>query len=193
MKNKDKQITFSDVQYPKYNTAIIVVGGVGTDKQSVIDKLSGDWAILNDETEKTIREEIRKADPEKKPNIVITDWVEDVSDFINCTFVLTHIKGYEVIDIHLVWKIEDVQVAMEQKPISEDKSMSDALIKSSYYMIDKLCNDINEGILSLDQKFDGDIWYIEDDSEILIKRSGHQLTSIKKDAPSDIADFTPKA
>ena len=179
MKNKDKQITFSDVQYPKYNTAIIVVGGVGTDKQSVINKLSGEWAILNDETEKTIREEIREADPEKKPNIVITDWVEDISDFINCTFVLTYKMGYDVINIHLVWKIEDVQVAMEQKPISEDKGMSDAVIKSSYYMIDKLCNDIIEGKLSLEKNFDGDIWYIEDDSEILIKNSGHQSTSIK--------------
>lgn len=36
MKKKDKQITFGRVRYPKYINAVMLLGGLGTDKKSVI-------------------------------------------------------------------------------------------------------------------------------------------------------------
>ena len=232
MKKESKPITFAGEQYPRYNHAVIIVGGIGSDKKSVINDLMSiegevyslekkvEYVLRNDSIKKRILKNkgvdldkfdqsnpIEKAelyyyverfgyesnsmspvesvsppkiDPERIPNCIIQDSVEDTIDFYNETRGLNRWSDYDKKDIHLVWVINDLEEVVKQYLANANKNISDALIRSSFHSITRLMKQILNGSMALSDYMDGDIWLVFDkDTIVHFKKSGSPIDKSK--------------
>ena len=169
-----KEKRFIDIRKPKTNTAIILVGGMGVDTKGFSESVFSDCHIYDDVNERSFDIDIRKRDSDNKPNIVIVDWVKDGIDFINCISWLKRME-YVPENIHLVWIKGDVENALKQN----HGIHTDDVVRESYDLLVKLFADIRSGAIPLEGRFDGDVWFVDGDSDTRVKTSGVSIdTSI---------------
>ena len=98
---------------------------------------------------------ILRADPKRKPNLIFDVTLKDLEKFTKIVSNVTNL-GYERQDIHIVWVVNDIQVAQSQNA-SRDRMVAPEILVNTHRGVSSTMNDIVGMGRSLRKYMDGDI------------------------------------
>jgi hypothetical protein len=153
------------------------------------------------------------ADPERKPNIIFDVTLKDLRKLEKITNQVSNI-GYDRKNIHIVWVINDIEVAIDQNAKRSRVVPLEILVNTHRGVSNTMMDVINMG-KTLKKYMDGDIVfafnkvgidsnlrksnsggkYLEDSNFFYIKKAGGPILSldkISKDVRSKISSYVPK-
>jgi DNA-binding Lrp family transcriptional regulator len=149
------------------------------DKVSKLHEIIGDALNLDDRRLQAFYASVLSADPERKPNIIFDVTLKDLRKLEKLTRQASSL-GYDKKNIHIVWVVNDIEVALDQNASRDRVVRADILVNTHRGAAAKLADGINMG-KSLDTYMDGDIVFafnkIKVDSEL--KKSGRGGDYIK--------------
>lgn len=156
---------------------------------------------------------IFSSDPERKPNIIFDVTLKDLRKLENLS-TSAKMLGYDTKKIHIVWVINDIEVAIAQNE-KRSRTVPQEILVNTHRGVSQTMRDIVGMGDSLARYMDGDIIFAFNngkvDTEIntskaggkyviksnyfRIKRAGHPVMSvenIKKEFGAKIASYVPK-
>lgn len=166
---------------------------------------------IPDKRQEVLYASIMKEVPERKPNILFDVTLKNITKLNNLTANLTQI-GYKRENIHIVWVINDIKVALEQNRERERVVADDILLdthegvsltmKKLVDMGDAIKQYMDGTIALVFNKRGEDIFmkksdnggsYIEEASYVIIKKPGKEVDLTKLNSVVDkIREYTPK-
>jgi len=173
----------------------------------------GDELGIDDRKMANLYTSIMTADPKRKPNIIFDVTLKDLRKLEKITRD-TRALGYDPLNIHIVWVINDVEVAKKQNAKRDRFVPVDILVNTHRGAANTMGDILNMG-KKLSKYMNGDIVFafnqVGVDSEIVkgkgggmsvveaeyfyVKRSGQAPTPVKKlekDIRSKIQGYVPK-
>jgi hypothetical protein len=142
------------------------------DKVSKLHEIIGDALDLDNRRLQALYTSILSADPERKPNIIFDVTLKDLRKLEKLTRQASSL-GYDKKNIHIVWVVNDIEVALDQNASRDRVVRADILINTHRGAAATMADVINMG-KDLDTYMDGDIVFafnkIKVDSEL--KKSG---------------------
>ena len=172
-----------------------------------------DYLKLDTKREKQLFMSILASDPERMPNIIFDVTLKDLRKLEKITRQVSNI-GYDKSNIHIVWVVNDIEVAQAQN-VKRDRTVpAEILINTHRGASNTMFDIINMG-KSLNKYMDGDIVfafnkvgvdsnlvtskqggkYISDSNYVYVKRKGQPVTSVdklSKDLRAKVASYVPK-
>lgn len=149
------------------------------DKVTKLHEIIGDALDLDNRRLRALYTSILSADPERKPNIIFDVTLKDLRKLEKLTRQASSL-GYDKKNIHIVWVVNDIEVALDQNASRDRVVRTDILINTHRGAASTMADIINMG-KSLDTYMDGDIVFafnkIKIDSEL--KKSGRGGDYIK--------------
>lgn len=149
------------------------------DKVSQLHEIIGDVLDLDDRRLRALYTSILSADPERKPNIIFDVTLKDLRKLEKLTRQAS-VLGYDKKNIHIVWVVNDIEVALDQNASRDRVVRADILINTHRGAASTMADIINMG-KSLDTYMDGDIVFafnkVKVDSDL--KKSGRGGDYIK--------------
>jgi hypothetical protein len=178
-----------------------------------LHSIIGDYLKIDSKREKALYASIITADPERKPNIIFDVTLKDLPKLEKITREASML-GYDKENIHIVWVVNDVEVAQAQNLKRARTVPSEILVNTHRGAANTMADIINMGN-SLKRYMDGDIVfafnkvgvdasldksgkggsYIKDANYFYVKRKGKAPTSVDKldaDIRNKIKDYVPK-
>ena len=175
--------------------------------------IMGDHLKLDSRREKSLYTSILAADPERKPNIIFDVTLKDLRKLEKIARE-ANMLGYDKKNIHIVWVVNDIEVAQQQNKARARTVPSEILINTHRGAANTMGDIINMGN-SLKKYMDGDIVfafnkvgvdatldksgkggsYVKDANYFYVKRQGKAPTSVDqldKDIRRKIASYVPK-
>lgn len=173
----------------------------------------GDYLNLDSKVKKAMYTSIFAADPERKPNIIFDVTLKDLQKLEKITRQVS-LLGYKKQNIHIVWVINDIEVAQVQNK-ARDRAVPAEILLNTHRGAANTMGDIMSMGTSLKRYMDGDIVfafnkvgidanlarsgkggsYIKDANYFYVKRAGERPVSIDKleaDVRRKIARYVPK-
>lgn len=166
---------------------------------------------IPDKRQAVLYASIMKEVPERKPNILFDVTLKNITKLNNLTADLTRI-GYKKENIHIVWVVNDIKVALEQNR-ERERVVADDILLDTHEGVSLTMKKLVDMGDSLKQYMDGtialvfnkrgeDIFlkksanggsYIEDASYVIIKKPGKEVDLTKLNSVVDkIREYTPK-
>jgi len=153
---------------------------------------------LDDKKKETMFTSILIAAPDRKPNIIFDTTLASISKLANLTRSLAKI-GYDSKNIHIVWVVNDIEVAKIQN-LKRSRTVPTEILVNTHRGVSQTMNDILSMGKDLSKYMDGDIvfafnkvnvdatlaksaaggHYIKDAAFFYVKKSGHLVTSPDK-------------
>jgi hypothetical protein len=156
---------------------------------------------------------ILTADPGRKPNLIFDVTLKDLQKLAKITSNVTDL-GYKKEDIHIVWVVNDIEIAQKQNK-ERDRMVAPEILINTHRGVSSTMNDIVKMGSKLKNYMDGDIVFafnkIGVDSSVLkskrggmvidkanyvyVKRRGKPVSSIKslsKSLKDKINSYVPK-
>lgn len=176
-----------------------------------LHSLLSDMKIL-DKEKRVLYTSILSGDPKSKPNIIFDVTLKDITKLNNLTADVLRL-GYNKQNIHIVWVVNDVKVAIEQNKSRERVIPEDILVdthegasltmKKIIDMGDNLSKYMDGSIIMVFNKKGVDIEmktsdnggsYISRANYVVIKKPGSpvDLKQITSDVLNKIREYTPK-
>ena len=169
---------------------------------------------LDTRKQKVLMRGILGAAPDRKPNLIFDTTLKDLQKLGNLSRMLTNV-GYEKRNIHIVWVVNDIEVAQAQNAKRARRVPSEILINTHRGAANTMGDIINMGN-KLKKYMDGDIVFafnkIGVDSELKVsgndgsflkdakyfyaKKAGKAATPVaqmQKDIVAKISRYVPKA
>ena len=204
---------------PKLNAKVMKQSGISLkdislknpDNVSVVHKLIKDLNI-EDKRNKALFASILGAAPDRKPNIIFDVTLKDISK-LNEIVMDTAELGYDKENIHIVWVVNDVRVAMDQnmdrdRVVPEDilvgthegaaltmKKIAEFGSKIKKYMDGSIVFAFNKkGVDSTVKTSGNGGLYVVDSKYTTVKEAGKpiNLKKLTKKITAKIASYTPK-
>lgn len=180
---------------------------------SKLHEIIGDYLGLDDKKTKVFYTSILSADPERKPNIIFDVTLKDLRKLEKLTRQVKQL-GYANENIHLVWVVNDIEVAIKQNA-SRDRTVPVEILVNTHRGASQTMLDIINMGKELKKYMDGDIvfafnkvgvdssiaksgrggQYIKDANYFYVKRKGKDVVSqenLGKDLKHKIASYVPK-
>jgi hypothetical protein len=175
--------------------------------------IMGDYLNLDSKVKKAMYTSIFAADPDRKPNIIFDVTLKDLQKLEKITRDASNL-GYDRKNIHIVWVINDIEVAQAQNKSRARTVPSEILVNTHRGAANTMGDILNMG-KSLKRYMDGDIVfafnkvgvdanlaisgkggsYIKDANYFYVKKQGKAPTSVDKleaDIRRKISGYVPK-
>lgn len=175
--------------------------------------IMGDYLKLDSKVKKAMYTSIFAADPERKPNIIFDVTLKDLQKLEKITRDASML-GYDKKNIHIVWVVNDIEVAQAQNKARARTVPSEILVNTHRGAANTMGDILNMG-KSLKRYMDGDIVfafnkvgvdanlaksgkggsYIKDANYFYVKRKGKTPIAVDKmeaDVRRKIASYVPK-
>ena len=175
--------------------------------------IMGDYLNLDSKVKKAMYTSIFAADPDRKPNIIFDVTLKDLQKLEKITRDASNL-GYDKKNIHIVWVINDIEVAKSQNLKRSRTVPSEILVNTHRGAANTMGDILNMG-KSLKRYMDGDIVfafnkvgvdanlaksgkggsYIKDANYFYVKKQGKAPTSVDKleaDIRRKISGYVPK-
>ena len=182
------------------------------DNVSRLHSIIADYLELDSKREKSVFNSIMTADPKELPNIIFDVTLKDLRKLDKITRQVIEV-GYKKINIHIVWVVNDIEVAKAQNLERDRRVPAEILINTHRGASNTMFDIINMGKM-LDDYMDGDIVfafnkvgvdtelvtskfggkYIKDANYFYVKRRGKPVMSVdqlSKDLRAKIASYVP--
>lgn len=183
------------------------------DNVAKLHEIIGDYLNLDDKRMKVVYTSILSADPERKPNLIFDVTLKDLRKLEKLTRQVKQL-GYANTNIHLVWVVNDIEVAKAQNAKRDRTVPVEILVNTHRGASQTMLDIINMG-KQLKTYLDGDIvfafnkvgvdsslvksgrggQYIKDANYFYVKRKGQDVVSqanLSKDLRYKIASYVPK-
>lgn len=145
---------------------------------SLLHGIIGDELKLPDKEKRAFFASIMAADPERKPNIIFDVTLKTLQKFDNLASNVTRL-GYDKKNIHLVWIINDIEVALKQNA-ERDRFVKPEILINTHVGAQQTVADI----IKLGDKISS---YIDGDIVFAFNKVGVDTSYIK--SPKQSADF----
>jgi len=178
-----------------------------------LHSIMGDYLNLDKRREKALYTSILAADPERKPNIIFDVTLKDLPKLEKIAREAAML-GYDKKNIHIVWVVNDIEVAQQQNKARARTVPSEILVNTHRGAANTMGDIINMGT-RLKKYMDGDIVfafnkvgvdaslaksgkggsYVKDANYFYVKKQGKAPTSVDqldKDIRRKIASYVPK-
>lgn len=175
--------------------------------------IMGDYLKLDSRVKKSLYTSIFAADPERKPNIIFDVTLKDLQKLEKITRDASNL-GYDKKNIHIVWVVNDIEVAQQQNKARARTVPSEILVNTHRGAANTMGDILNMG-KSLKRYMDGDIVfafnkvgvdanlaksgkggsYIKDANYFYVKRKGKAPVAVDKleaDVRRKISSYVPK-
>ena len=169
---------------------------------------------LDTRKQKVLMRGILGAAPDRKPNLIFDTTLKDLQKLGNLSRMLTNV-GYEKRNIHIVWVVNDIEVAKAQN-LTRDRTVPAEILINTHRGASQTMADIVNMGKTLKRYMDGDIVFafnkIGVDSELKVsgndgsflqdakyfyaKKAGKPATPVakmQKDIVAKISRYVPKA
>jgi hypothetical protein len=169
---------------------------------------------LDTRKQKVLMRGILGAAPDRKPNLIFDTTLKDLQKLGNLSRMLTNV-GYEKRNIHIVWVVNDIEVAKAQN-LTRDRTVPAEILVNTHRGASQTMADIVNMGKTLKRYMDGDIVFafnkIGVDSELKVsgndgsflkdakyfyaKKAGKAATPVaqmQKDIVAKISRYVPKA
>jgi len=184
-----------------------------SDNVAKLHGILGDYLKLDDNRMKALYTSILSAHPDRKPNIIFDVTLKDLRKLQNISRDVLGL-GYARKNVHIVWVVNDVEVAIDQNAKRSRKVPVEILVNTHRGAANTMGDILNMG-KGLTKYMDGDIVFafnkVGVDSEVAksgkggmivvdanyfyVKRSGKPVTPVKKlekDIRAKIQSYVPK-
>ena len=175
--------------------------------------IMGDYLKLDSKVKKAMYTSIFAADPDRKPNIIFDVTLKDLRKLEKITREAANL-GYDKKNIHIVWVVNDIEVAKSQNQKRDRVVPSEILVNTHRGAANTMGDILNMG-KSLKRYMDGDIVfafnkvgvdanlaksgkggsYIKDANYFYVKKQGKAPTSVDKleaDIRRKISGYVPR-
>ena len=180
---------------------------------SKLHGIIGDFLKLDSRVNKSLYTGIMTAAPDRKPNIIFDVTLKDLQKLQNITRQAAQL-GYDKKNIHIVWVVNDIEVAKKQN-LSRSRTVPTEILVNTHRGAANTMGDIINMGKSLQRYMDGDIVfafnkvgvdadlaksgkggsYVKDANYFYVKRKGKAPVSVKDledDIKRKIASYVPK-
>jgi len=180
---------------------------------SKLHGIIGDFLKLDSRVNKSLYTGIMTAAPDRKPNIIFDVTLKDLQKLQNTTRQVGQL-GYKKENIHIVWVINDIEVAKKQN-LSRSRTVPTEILINTHRGAANTMGDIINMGKSLQKYMDGDIVfafnkvgvdatlaksgkggsYVKDANYFYVKRKGKAPVSVNEleaDIKRKIASYVPK-
>ena len=134
-----------------------------------LHQIIGDYLDLDNKRLKALYTSIMTADPERKPNIIFDVTLKDLQKLEKITRQASSL-GYDKSNIHIVWVVNDVEVAKAQN-LKRDRTVPAEILVNTHRGASNTMNDIVNMGKRLKKYMDGDIVFafnkVDVDSEVV--------------------------
>lgn len=178
-----------------------------------LHQIIGDYLKLDSRRLKTLYTSIMTADPERKPNIIFDVTLKDLQKLEKLTRQVSSI-GYEKENIHIVWVVNDIEVAKAQN-LARSRTVPTEILINTHRGASQTMGDIVNMGTGLRKYMDGDIafafnkvgvdtdvvksgkggMYIKDANYFYVKRKGKPpipVDKLEKSLRMKIKSYVPK-
>ena len=168
---------------------------------------------LDTRKQKVLMRGILGAAPDRKPNLIFDTTLKDLQKLGNLSRMLTNV-GYEKRNIHIVWVVNDIEVAKAQN-LTRDRTVPAEILVNTHRGASQTMADIVNMGKTLKRYMDGDIVfafnkvgvdanlatsgkggsYVKDANYFYVKKQGKAPTSVDqldKDIRRKIKGYVPK-
>lgn len=145
---------------------------------SLLHGIIGDELKLPDKEKQAFFSSIMTADPERKPNVIFDVTLKSLQKFDNLISNVTRL-GYDKKNIHLVWIINDIEIALKQNA-ERDRFVKPEILINTHVGAQQTVADVIKLGNKLKSYMDGDIVFA-------FNKVGVDTTYIK--SPKQSADF----
>lgn len=145
---------------------------------SLLHGIIGDELKLPDKEKRAFFSSIMTADPERKPNVIFDVTLKSLQKFDNLISNVTRL-GYDKKNIHLVWIINDIEIALKQNA-ERDRFVKPEILINTHVGAQQTVADI----IKLGDKISS---YMDGDIVFAFNKVGVDTTYIK--SPKQSADF----
>jgi len=183
------------------------------DNVSKMHEIIGDYLKLDKRVNKTLYRGIIAAAPDRKPNVIFDVTLKDLQKLQNITRQVSQL-GYKKENIHIVWVVNDIEVAKKQNLARSRTVPTEILINTHRGAANTMGDIINMG-KSLQKYMDGDIVFafnkvgvdadlvksgkggsfVKDANYFYVKRKGKPPMSVdqlENDVKAKIRSYVPK-
>lgn len=183
------------------------------DNVSKLHDIIGDYLRIPDRRTASLYRSIMLADKNRKPNLIFDVTLKDMRKLQNISRNVVDI-GYDKSNIHIVWVVNDIEVAKRQN-LSRSRSVPVEILINTHRGAAQTMGDILNMGKNLAKYMDGDIvfafnkvgvdveldrsgkggQYVTDANYFYVKRKGKSPTSIKdlsSDLKRKISSYVPK-
>lgn len=178
-----------------------------------LHEIIGDYLNISDRQTKALYQSILAGKPELKPNLIFDVTLKDLRKLQNITRQVSAM-GYAKENIHIVWVVNDIEVAKKQNA-ERDRMVPVEILVNTHRGASQTMGDILNMGKGLAKYMDGDIVfafnkigvdsgiekserggsYIKDANYFYVKKKGKQVTPVdqlNKDLRHKIAQYVPK-
>lgn len=178
-----------------------------------LHQIIGDYLKLDSKRLKALYTSIMTADPERKPNIIFDVTLKDLQKLEKLTRQVSSI-GYEKENIHIVWVVNDIEVAKAQN-LARSRTVPTEILVNTHRGASQTMGDIVNMGTGLRKYMDGDIafafnkvgvdtdvvksgkggMYIKDANYFYVKRKGKPpipVDKLEKSLRMKIKSYVPK-
>lgn len=146
-----------------------------------LHQIIGDFLKLDNKRLKALYTSIMTADPDRKPNIIFDVTLKDLQKLEKLTRQASSI-GYDKKNIHIVWVVNDIEVAKAQN-LKRDRTVPAEILINTHRGASNTMNDIVNMGKSLKKYMDGDIVFafnkVGVDSELVSSDKAGQKIGMK--------------
>jgi hypothetical protein len=180
---------------------------------SKLHGIIGDFLKLDSRVNKSLYTGIMTAAPDRKPNIIFDVTLKDLQKLQNITRQVSQL-GYKKENIHIVWVVNDIEVAKKQN-LSRARTVPTEILVNTHRGAANTMGDIINMGKSLQRYMDGDIVfafnkvgvdadlaksdkggsYVKDANYFYVKRKGKPPVSVQDledDIKRKIVSYVPK-
>jgi hypothetical protein len=122
---------------------------------SLLHEIIGDKLNIPNKAEKAFFASVLSSDPDRKPNIIFDVTLKDLQKLKNITRSVLSLK-YDLKNIHIVWILNDIQVALSQNEI-RDRTVPREILINTHRGVSFTMKDIISLGEDLKKYMDGDI------------------------------------
>ena len=180
---------------------------------SKLHGIIGDYLKLDKRVNKALYRGIMTAAPDRKPNLIFDVTLKDLQKLQNITRQVSQL-GYDKQNIHIVWVVNDIEVAQKQN-LARDRTVPPEILINTHRGAANTMGDIINMGKSLQRYMDGEIVfafnkvgvdadlaksgrggsYVKDANYFYVKRKGKAPVSVKDledDIKRKIRAYVPK-
>jgi hypothetical protein len=215
----DKVKSELGIDLTKYDTSKNKMALKDPEVVKELHAIIGDYLKLDDRKKKAVFNSIISADPERKPNLIFDVTMKSMKQFDKYTSPVVSM-GYHPKNIHLVWIVNDVTVAMQQNRERSRTVPEDILIdthegaamtmREILSMTDRLKSTVNGDIVlafnqvGVDNKFVSGpddragktkkSGYFKEAKYVYVKRAGKPIdkTALTQDVMDQVKRYVPQ-
>ena len=134
------------------------------DNVTKLHAIVADYLNLSDRKQNAFIKSVLTAHPDRKPNIIFDVTLKDVGKLKKTAGIVTAL-GYDKKNVHIVWVINEINLARKQN-LERDRIVPEDILLMTHKGAARTMYDIVRMGDSLKQYMDGDIWFLFNQAKV---------------------------